>query len=50
MFSTRQREIETLRSLRHENIVKLIALETEVSYKSLFAEVFENENNILEKI
>ncbi|XP_060598323.1 serine/threonine-protein kinase TBK1-like isoform X3 [Ruditapes philippinarum] len=29
MFSTRQREIETLRSLRHENIVKLIALETE---------------------
>ncbi|XP_045164555.2 serine/threonine-protein kinase TBK1-like isoform X2 [Mercenaria mercenaria] len=31
MFSTRQREIETLRTLRHENIVKLIALETETA-------------------
>lgn len=30
MFPTRQREIETLRTLQHDNIVKLIALETEV--------------------
>lgn len=32
MFSARQREIETLQTLQHDNIVKLLALETEVVY------------------
>lgn len=40
MFSARQREIESLQTLQHDNIVKLLALETEVVLLVRFPQLY----------